>query len=111
LGEVNETKSAQIQFYRKTISESMQKIIRISDKIIEIEQSGKNTAGANKKLQRLLTSAKKLNSQLPILELAMQNEISIAVGNNTITNSIPSYSEFFCDVKKVAKILAAAAQA
>jgi len=58
----------------------------------------------------LISEVRPVINEYPFLELAMQSEITDAVGNAAFTKSIPSYSEFFTNTAKHAKELIEAAR-
>ncbi|MDC0444590.1 DUF115 domain-containing protein [Alphaproteobacteria bacterium] len=109
-GAPNDPNSLAVEDFRRSFIRSMEKVIKLSKKIVEIDSNPNTNKSGTKKLNKLISEVRPVINEYPFLELAMQSEITDAVGNAAFTKSIPSYSEFFTNTAKHAKELIEAAR-
>lgn len=108
-GVSNQTTDIPFEDFRASFAASMESIINASRKIINIDQNPATNKNGRKKQRRLIEHVQSINAKNPLFELALQNEISDAVGNSRKTKSVPTYAEFFASVITVAKKMKKAA--
>jgi len=101
-GVSNEAIDIPFSEFRESFAANMERIITLSRKIIDIDRNPATNKKGQKKQQLLIEQVQSINTKIPLFELALQNEISDAVGNSVKTKSVPTYAEFFSSVITVA---------
>ena len=98
-------KSTHVTDYLTQVSDTMEQITTIADTIIKLDTTIERNADEGTEITELLNKFRFLNGTTPLLQIAMQEEISSVIGTSNHTKGYSSLSEFFENVLRHAEAL------
>lgn len=100
----------EIENFLVELSNTMDKMINISNMIIKLDQQTRRTKGLEKKIQKTVQKFRKLNNECSLVQIAMQDNIARVIGTSNSAQHVDSYAEFFQKIRKNAIAIKLAAK-